>query len=496
MSGGLGVDAWWSSLGSAALVGTARREVPRAPDVLSTRVVERAGATSSEVSLLDALAVGTALRRAGRTGRHVPDHEREAGAEPDRLPLAPATARQLLDLLLTQSPVGPRLTPLALGVWLREAARAGVRVHHASLVPLLTAATAAPELREAVVPVLDSRGSWLSSRNPVWSWVHAASPESEAVAAGDWASAPTERRAALLRSLRRTDPARARDLLDATWATDPAAARAELLATLEAGLSLDDEPLLERALDDRAAGVREVAHRLLDQLPGSARATRLAGVLGGLLSTSGVVRKKVHLELPQEPDAAAVRDGLGPAPKGRSQRGLWMERIAAGAPLETWTEVTGVDPAGVVRSLEDPDALRGLRSAVLGRRDADWARALLDVGWDGALMGLLPPDDAARRVLDRLEQVTTLHELAATLRLLPAPWSAEASARVVKRLTKLDPSAPGTADLVTVLALGLHPTAAPAVQRLAASSEGGRLTPLQHLVQYLSLVPTITEAFR
>ena len=48
------------------------------------------------------------------------------------------------------------------------------------------------------------------------------------------------------------------------------------MAALLVGLGLADEPFLESCLDDRARPVREEACRLLDRLPGSARAARMA----------------------------------------------------------------------------------------------------------------------------------------------------------------------------------------------------------------------------
>ena len=75
---------------------------------------------------------------------------------------------------------------------------------------------------------------------------------------------------------RRTDPAGARELLEAEWDTVSAKVRAEAVQALRHSPSLADEPLLERALDDRAKTVREAAARVLDLLPGSARALRTA----------------------------------------------------------------------------------------------------------------------------------------------------------------------------------------------------------------------------
>jgi hypothetical protein len=83
-------------------------------------------------------------------------------------------------------------------------------------------------------------------------------------------------RIALLTDLRATEPDFARTLIEDTWADEQAATRAGLLDCLHIGLSNGDEPLLEQALDDRAATVRATAAALLDRLPESARGQRMA----------------------------------------------------------------------------------------------------------------------------------------------------------------------------------------------------------------------------
>jgi hypothetical protein len=364
-----------------------------------------------------------------------------------------------------------------------------------SLVALLEAGTTQRALRPAVAAVIDERGRWLASLHPDWSWALApGAPEAADADDAAWARLPTDRRAVQLRAVRGVDAARGLRLLESTWSTDDAAARAELLRALGVGLSLDDEAFLERALDDRAAGVREVAWLLLDRLPESARAARLGRLLQELLGVSGVVRKKVHVELPSDPDPSAVRDGLGKAPRGRSQRGLWLQRLAAGAPLDVWTRGTGLDPETVARTLDDDDALLGLRAAAVGRGDATWCRALLARAWDPTLARCLPDEELRRLMIDRLAQVKSLSELVGVARLAPGPWSPDVSAKVVARLGRVERPRSQLVELVDVLADRLHPDSAAAVQRLTATEDTG--VPLHQLSQFLTLVPTITEAFR
>ncbi|WP_034723140.1 DUF5691 domain-containing protein, partial [Intrasporangium chromatireducens] len=125
-------------------------------------------------------------------------------------------------------------------------------------------------------------------------------------------------------SARRSSPASGRALVESTWDRDSAGARRAHLEALRVGLGPDDEELLERALDDRAASVREVASALLDALPGSARAARMADRLRPLLHQRGVRKRGLEVSLPDEPDAAGWRDGLTAPPRGRSARGWWL----------------------------------------------------------------------------------------------------------------------------------------------------------------------------
>lgn len=478
----------WRDLTTAAVVGTGRRAVPDWPPGLTRR-----GDVAPEQRLLDAAAVGGALRRAGRT-TGTRDEPLDA-APADRRPAASERAARLLDLVLVQPPVGRRLQPALLRVWADEAERRGVRVPHAGLVPLLTAATADRALRDAVVPVLDARGRWLAAQRPEWAWAVADdSAGAEPVADVDplaWAQRPTAQRVVSLAALRAHDPARGRELLATTWGSDPAAARAELLATLVTGLSDADEPVLEAALDDRGAAVRQTARDLLDRLPASGRARRLGALLRPLV---GAVDGRVVVELPTVPDRAAVRDGLVPGPRGRSERAFWLGVLTRGAPLEVWTEATGLDPTRVVATLDEPAASLELRVATRLRGDLSWARAHVAHGWEPTLLGLLPADERREVVVDRVARSATLAELVDVVRLLDGPWSPEVSHQVLTRLVALPDGSADTEALTLALATRLHPDARSQLEPLAARDTPLH-DPLHRAAHFLSLVPTIQEAF-
>ncbi|GAA5156496.1 hypothetical protein GCM10023340_44540 [Nocardioides marinquilinus] len=489
----------WAELTTAALVGTARRGLP--DDLLGLGGLGGLGGLAerdagAEVRLLDAAAVGAALRWAGR----VPD--RRPGPLPhapaDRRPPRPPLVGFLLALVLAQPPVGRRLQPVVLGVWARAAGRAGVRAHHGALVALLESATADRELRDVVRPVLDERGTWLATQNPAWRWAarDAPAPATPEVTDADWSRSPTARRVATLTTVRAVDPARGRDLLGLTWSGDAAPARADLLGALAPGLSADDEPLLEAALDDRSARVRDVARGLLDLLPGSARAARLGALLAPLVSVEGRGRRaRVVVDLPGQPGPAGERDGLGRGPRGRSQRGWWLEVAVRGAPLEVWTTATGLDRAAVVGRLDEPVASTALRLTTLRRRDPDWARAHLEHAWDAALAAVLPAEERTTLAAARVRACASATELTGLLALVDGPWSETLSLDAVTRLAALPPTVADPGALTLLLATRLHPAARPALERLVG--RGDALSrPLAGVVQHLALVPTIEESFQ
>jgi hypothetical protein len=503
------LDSWWRDVGNVALVGTARRPVPPLPDLGPAGVGARPPGTPREEALLDAAALGGAAVRAGRRLAHTEPPEE---APDDRRPVAPRRAVQLLELVLTHPPAGAQQRTGLLVHWLRAADEAGCRVPHGLLPMLLALATGTRELRRTTAAVLDERGRWLAGLREEWSWVaeaaagaearNASRSEGTAPNADEWARLPSTDRVAVLAGLRAHDPAAARELVRSTWITDSARDRRTHLEALRIGLGPDDEPLLDAGLDDRAGTVREIAAELLDALPGSARAARMAARLRPLVRRTGLLGRGVEVTLPAEPDPAATRDGLGKPPPRRSARGWWLEQICAGAPLEVWSELTGADPSATVKRLTDAratDALAGIRRAVRARRDPEWAAALLERGWDAALVPALPRERRERVVLQRVDATTDrVHELGAVVGSVDPPWSPDFSVALVSRLRA---SKVGSAMVVVTmphLLAGLHPAALDPLERWIESTGADQTlsTNLRNLLQFHSVKRSITEAFR
>ena len=494
-------EHWWRQVGNAALVGTARRPVPALPRLGGAGALERTGDPSPrEESLLDAIALGaTALRAGSRLGHGEPP-DRAPG---DERPEAGRLAVQLLELVLTQPPAGTQQRSALLAHWLRAAAAAGRRVPYGLMPGLLDLATSHRDLRRVAAAVLDRRGLWLASQRDEWRWALDAAAGVDVaaeptVSPGEWARLRSTDRLAVVSSLRARDPAAARGLVMSTWTSDTARDRRAFLEALRIGLSGDDEPLLEQALDDRAQTVREVAWDLLDGLPESARAERMAARLRPLIDSKGLLKRALEVRMPDEPDPAGVRDGLGRPPPRRSARGWWLEQISAGAPLDVWTRASGADPATTVARLSDEDARAGIRRAVRARRDGEWAFALLQLGWDATLVRALPRHQREGVVLARVESSPDRPlETAALLGSVDAPWSAQFSASLVARLRGSKTGSVVVAHAMPHLVAGLHPTALGALESWLGSSGADRAlaTNLRHLLQFHSVKRSITEAF-
>ncbi len=268
---------------TAALVGAARAELPGAaglPPALADLRGALDGRPPAEVVLLLAgaaalyEAAGTLPARAASAEWYLP----ALRVEGDRPACSPAAAR-FLERMLNQQHTD--LLPELLA--LLDAA--GQRVADELLPHALAHGARITRIRPALLPVLGERGRWLAAVNPDWRYaaVELGDPRSLRAA---WERDPAGR-AALATTLRRLNPTAALRLIETTWREDADAPRRELLATLATGLSMADEPFLERALDDRDAQVRHKAASLLASLPESRLVRRMTASAGDILALDG-----------------------------------------------------------------------------------------------------------------------------------------------------------------------------------------------------------------
>lgn len=304
--------------------------------------------------------------------------------------------------------------------WLAAANARGYRPPDAQLPALLEAARSRSDLRPEALAFGGRRALWLAGLNPDWRFalrhgvrtgteditaITAQEPGPEPEQGPGWEtgqpgqperpSLPAQRlwddglfaeRVALLTSLRRSaDPAAGLALLAGTWQTERAENRLMFLDILRSGLSLADEPFLEKALGDRSRNVRSTAAELLGTLPQSALAARMAERARALVGIVGPddAGPRLTVTAPHECDAAMQRDGVIPKPpEGRVERAWWLGQLVESTPLSHWSEWCGGRTPLELAALPvadgwRPDLHAAWCRAAVRQRDAEWARAFI-----------------------------------------------------------------------------------------------------------------------
>ncbi|MBA3680345.1 MAG: hypothetical protein H0W73_04020 [Bacteroidetes bacterium] len=119
------------------------------------------------------------------------------------------------------------------------------------------------DLRILISTCLGERGKWITAFNPNWKFGATLSYKE----VFDHGKAD-ERKNALIQ-WRKDSPAEARETLASVWKEEQAATKADLLSTLEINLNEDDEAFLTEALKEKSQKVKDIALKLLKQMPDS-----------------------------------------------------------------------------------------------------------------------------------------------------------------------------------------------------------------------------------
>ena len=443
----------WDELVAAALLGTERRpfEGPVAPGPLGDLV--------DGASLADAAAATWAYLEAGRRAPVGAGPLRPPAPDDDRPLLPRRTVRALAAIL-----ADPHLRIL-LDEWLELARSDGRRLPARWLPDLLD--TVGDPARADVEAVAGPRAAWLAAQNPAWDAAdtvpdglvdrlldllrRADEPGEEL---GRLWAGPDGLRTAVFVRVRAVDPDAGRRLLRHIWADEPGATRAAIVGALGPGLSGADEEFLERCLDDRRRDVRAAAADLLDRLPASRRAQRMAARTRPLVTLQGPPPVPV-VAAPPEADRAARRDGdPGGADADR------LVTLVGATPLADWEPALGrptddlVAMAAAAARSDAPAATRaaallaGWSRAAARQEDRGWAARLLAAGArpEPGLLRLVDAGPADRAVTTWLAR-TPLAAAVGLILDLPRPWSERVTEAVMDAVAHLisasaNPAAP------------------------------------------------------
>lgn len=428
----------WQDVVTAALVGTRQSLTFTPSDNQLGELLRRLDSTDAEGSLLSTAGALALYQKAGQLP--VKDHQPlPKECEPENQPCCSSRAGHQLDLMLKGE--HKELLP----EWLAATAKARKRVPDINLPELLELGRKQSHLREAILPVLGKRGYWLASQNPDWNYVVGDVEET-------WQTGSRAARQLLLQKLRAEDPTQARERIAATWSKEKAEDRAAFLETCRRGLSIDDEPFLEAALEDRSKEVRRVAAELLARLPESRLCQRMIERVRPLLTLRQAGKLHIDVTLPQACDQDMNRDLIELPMSNRGEKASLLVQMLSAIPTSSWCQAWGKKPLELVEAAIDNEwqyeLLQGWAIATARHQNIDWAEALLAAcplptvedgdnvkwhvfyaifNWD--LIEMLPPERQAVFV-QKIVQFSRKDLLWALLHKCQHTWSPELS-RVV-----------------------------------------------------------------
>lgn len=150
-----------------------------------------------------------------------------------------------------------------LKLWLQHCQLA-MQIAPPEMVPgLLSLGLQYKNLQTLLAACCGKRGEWLSSFNDAWNF--SAEQTTEAM----WQTGTAEQRKTILKEIRKTDPATARQWVMQTWLQEDATSRLSFLEIFADRISDDDIDFLESLSTDKSKKVKEQAQALLKQIPGS-----------------------------------------------------------------------------------------------------------------------------------------------------------------------------------------------------------------------------------
>ncbi len=373
----------WPELHKVALLGTERAGERLALPAGAPAWALKAVAADGEGALLSLLATASLQRRAGLLLPAVENANAPSICAQEARAVAPlAACSRLRGLRSTEGPL--------LREWLETARARQVLAPPEALPGLLRLGARSRALRPALLPVLGERGRWLAQLNPEWAWARAEAPDEQAAfeeAAAAFAEGTGEARTAAFAMLRARDAQGALQLLEAAWPRESPSDREKWIGMLRPELSAQDEPFLESALDDRAAGVCQAAAQVLVALSGSAFVARAHERASKYLRASreqGALT--IEAELPSAWRDEWARDGLKkewpqsqPNAQAMGEKMWWLVQMISCTPPACWAAAWKAEPIEILEAaVDDEPTLRGgLELAAVRAQDKAWIKALL-----------------------------------------------------------------------------------------------------------------------
>lgn len=365
----------WDNLTKTALLGTHRdaSHMKIAGETAVSHLLRQSTTDTPELTLLLRAGILAAHEQNGR----LPDQLRTAlpvPPEPDPRPVAPPKAMAYMNEVMYGKNVA------LLPTFLETLNKAGYRLPPQYLPNFLDKGVKTTKIQPFLLPVLGNEGRWLAQQNPAWGY---AAPDIYTWSGliRYWEANTAVKRQSFLTTLREENTAVARQLLENYWRTLPDTERHKLIKLLERHISMDDEPFLEAALDDRSHLVRRKAAELLAYLPDSRLGLRMANHVRHLILWK---QGQIIISFPKEISPAMRRDGIQPTDTNKDisrTRSQQLIQMVGAVPLDYWIMEWKASIPQILNAVQHSkwprSLLNGFITAAFKQQDQAWIRALL-----------------------------------------------------------------------------------------------------------------------
>ncbi len=295
----------------------------------------------------------------------------------------------------------------ALNEYLYHIQKSAKRLPDESLPILLNIGVGDKKLRAILSPILGEKGKWLLQQNEDWNYFEVTANQDS------WDYGNLKERTSYLDVKRQETPLEALEELTAVWSKESAQAKITFLSSLQHGLSKEDEPFLEKCLDDKRKEIRTKSAALLNQIADSELNQRLQEQLKQFITIKKGLLGGVNFEitLPDQLSEGLQRDGIVLNLKenvGGTKSG-WLGQIISKTPPKFWRELLDKDPIKILQLVANSEwaetLTAGIFKATILHKDKDWIYALLNFWVDNRHLDLWKGIDFHRitSLLDREE---------------------------------------------------------------------------------------------
>jgi hypothetical protein len=371
----------WNHVINAALLGTEKRSLKESDVDLAlaetvTAISEQT--TDREEAFLQTAALVYNFRQCG----FLPLHKEAvtiATADAEEKSYASLLAHAVLaDVLETDS-------ISLLRFWLEQCSGAGKIVQPEVIPALLNVGVKTKSLQSLVITCCGKRGEWLQQFNEEWQWYKVENGEEL------WHAGTLSQRKEFLASLRQSDPAKGRELLQQTWSQESAATKLELLELFKMNAGADDVVWLEDVLNEKSVKVKDAALAILKTIPSSTIVQRYWNILQQsirVVTSKGLlgIGTKAALEVKLAAvDPSIFKTGIEQVSgqKGLPDEIFILQQLIAHVPPHLWETHFGSTKEKIISLFTKEEKYSAFATAIgdaaVRFKEVDWLREITAV---------------------------------------------------------------------------------------------------------------------